>query len=385
MENSSSENDFEVSVEDGQVTITEYMGKGGAVSIPETIGGKPVTRIGDHVFAFRKDLTSVSIPPSVTVIEDEAFFRCPGLASVSIGEGVTDIGCGAFSHCSELTTLTIPESVINIGGGAFAGCNNLTSINIGTGVRLSSPLALAPSFSNGFENYYNTSGRLAGKYTYNVWSYNEPVAGFLKKIQLNKMRRAIKIGSNELFELSDLFPDACDDTDDVLQNENDFDVDIEDGRVTITLYRGVGGLVSIPGTIAGKPVTHIGRGSFCNDTEVTEVNIGEGVTVIGDSAFFGCEKLATLTIPESVTQIGDEAFCVCASLTSINIPESVTQIGSEAFGGCSALTTISIGSDVELSDLSSSFANRFDRYYYTNDCKAGTYTFCNGSWSYAAR
>ena len=36
---------------------------------------------------------------------------------------VTSIGKFAFSECSDLTSITIPNSVTNIGYGAFYGCN----------------------------------------------------------------------------------------------------------------------------------------------------------------------------------------------------------------------------------------------------------------------
>jgi hypothetical protein len=42
--------DFQYTAANGEVTITGYTGQGGAVIIPGTIGGKPVTGIGDRAF-----------------------------------------------------------------------------------------------------------------------------------------------------------------------------------------------------------------------------------------------------------------------------------------------------------------------------------------------
>ena len=53
----------------------------GAVTIPMTLGGKPVTRIGDSAFCNCGGMTKVTIPDSVTGIGDSAFSDCSGLTS----------------------------------------------------------------------------------------------------------------------------------------------------------------------------------------------------------------------------------------------------------------------------------------------------------------
>jgi len=53
---------------------------------------------------------------------------CSNLTSVSIPETVTSIGAGSFEYCIGLTSITIPMSVKSIGSSAFGLCTGLTSI-----------------------------------------------------------------------------------------------------------------------------------------------------------------------------------------------------------------------------------------------------------------
>ena len=72
-----------------------------------------------YAFEGCTNLTSITIPDSVTSIGSYAFSGCSGLTSVTIGSGVTSIGQEAFYACSDLTSVTIPDSVTSIGGSAF--------------------------------------------------------------------------------------------------------------------------------------------------------------------------------------------------------------------------------------------------------------------------
>ena len=68
-----------------EITIDGYVGSDVTVVIPEYIGGKPVTSIGDYAFNYCTDLTSIEIPNSVTSIGSYAFSGCTGLTSINFG------------------------------------------------------------------------------------------------------------------------------------------------------------------------------------------------------------------------------------------------------------------------------------------------------------
>ena len=136
-----------------------------SLTIPES-----VSSIGRQAFS-GTGLSSVTIPEHVREISGDAFsmnarlaafyvhpdnpyfsadengvlynkdrttlVACPGQNSghFEIPEGVTAIGDGAFYYCSRLSSVTIPESVVSIGENAFSSCRNLSSIVIPAGVR----------------------------------------------------------------------------------------------------------------------------------------------------------------------------------------------------------------------------------------------------------
>ena len=78
-----------------------------------------------------KDIKTVDILESVnangqnynvTSIRPDAFFYCTNLTSITIPNSVTRIGMMAFEYCTSLTNITIPNSVTSIDMLAFAGC-----------------------------------------------------------------------------------------------------------------------------------------------------------------------------------------------------------------------------------------------------------------------
>jgi hypothetical protein len=131
---------------DNTVTITRYNGRDNRVVIPSTIEGRSVTAIeginevsvfgglGKHYYEYNSDITSITIPNSVTRIGSIAFDNCPSLANITIPDSVTYIGNSAFQASRKLTNIVIPRSVTHIGDFAFAGLVNLSSITVHHGV-----------------------------------------------------------------------------------------------------------------------------------------------------------------------------------------------------------------------------------------------------------
>jgi hypothetical protein len=120
--------DFNSTINNGEVTITGYTGAGGAVVIPATIGGLPVTTIGEKAFLSNQTLTAVTIPEGVTTIRAEAFAGCGNMAAITLPNSLTSIGNYAFQGCAKLISVIIPNSVISLGANAFESCTNLANV-----------------------------------------------------------------------------------------------------------------------------------------------------------------------------------------------------------------------------------------------------------------
>ena len=163
----------------GTITITGGCPTSpGALTIPETINGLPVTSVGDRAFSHCKSLTSITIPSSVTNIGNQAFQACTSLTAIEVDpanpiytslsgvlfnkgqtrliaypggktgayiipDTVNVIGSYAFSYCASLTSITIPNSVRSIWPWAFWYCTSLASITIPNRVTYLSEWAFA--------------------------------------------------------------------------------------------------------------------------------------------------------------------------------------------------------------------------------------------------
>ena len=102
----------------------------GELTIPAALGGKSVASIGMGAFWNCTNITSVTMPASVTNIEYWAFRNCSRLTDVTIPDSVTEIGAAAFWKCTSLTNVTIGSGVTGEFFYMFEDCSSLMSISV---------------------------------------------------------------------------------------------------------------------------------------------------------------------------------------------------------------------------------------------------------------
>jgi len=294
------------------LTITGYEGTlSSEVILPRKIDGKPVTMIGPDVFSQCVNVTSVSVPESITAIADSAFRSCSSLEEITIPGSVVSIGNSAFNGCTKLENVIIEDGVVTIGNGAFFDCYKLKNIRI--------------------PNTVTSIG----------------VQAFWRCMELETITipgSVESIGNSAFIHCNSLK-----------------NVTIEDGVTAIggwAFFR----CSQLETVAVPDSVVSIGERTFEECTKLSYINIPEGVTVIAYKTFWGCSQLESIVLPEGVTAIGNEAFYGCTNLESITIPESVASIGDQAFYSANRLENATISPNCTVGK--EAFPGRCEVSYY---------------------
>lgn len=108
----------EVKLGDGVKDIPNYF-LSGCTKLETLEIGNGITKIGNHAFE-QTDITSITIPDSVTAIGEQAFNGCTSLTEVNIPKNskLETIGDGAF-YDTRVLKMYLPGGVKTLGGGAF--------------------------------------------------------------------------------------------------------------------------------------------------------------------------------------------------------------------------------------------------------------------------
>ena len=373
-------------------------GHAGALVIPDTLGGKPVTRIGNYAFAFCRKITSVTIPATVTSIGEGAFQLCEVLTDATLPAGVTSIEARAFESCSKLTTAAIPPTVTSIGTMAFYECDALTSVTIPGGVKLIGHSAFkdcdslaSVTIMDGVETIGRSAFRDCGSLTSitipaSVKTIEESAFWGCTSLATVNCSEGTVIEDGAFYGCGALAdPDGFLVINGVLHQYmgGDADVTVPAGvtRIGVMAFAGhtsnplFGMYPPLVSVTIPDSVTSIGMMSFAYCTDLERVNFPANMPSVEDGAFLLCVKLAdadgfviiggalhmyigtasAVTIPDGVTSIGPQSFLTYTEVspyyqpspvTSLTIPSGVTNIFPQAFGYCPVLTTVSIPSTV---------------------------------------
>lgn len=128
----------------------------------------------------------------------------------------------------------------------------------------------------------------------------------------------------------------------VIEKQGDWVWDDEAGKNVYTIvsttakilkYTGTGGDITIPDTLGGFEVWHIGEAAFSGNAGITSVTFPENISTIGSRAFAECSNLQKITLNFDNAEIMDKAFFNCPKLKEVTIPKN-TYVSryNEAFG-----------------------------------------------------
>lgn len=265
--------DFDCTAENGEVTITDYIGTREHVLIPSEIGGFPVTALADKAF-YEKHVTTVVVPDSVTEIGDLCFSGDNYLLSLTLPDGLAELSYGALESCYSLMDFELPKGLKTIGAGALQAIFYLTHLTIPAGVTDIEQMNFL--MMHGLEEVSVAEGGTS--FTYDAEN------GLLMTADKARLLHCF-------FHLAP-------------QKE----IILPEGMKTIDPF------------------------AFHYDVTVEKIVLPEGAETIGLLAFGICPKLTEIVIPQSVTAIGTvEGQAGSGSITSFAQNVLVTPEGSPAW------------------------------------------------------
>ncbi len=322
----------------------------GALIIPATLGGYPVTSILHGAFQICDSITSITIPKSVKNMINNPFAGCISLEEIIVEEGNEDyclidgvlfeidevgsiilkcypaakkgqiynipnntfaVGDEAFVCCRELKTVTFPkekvligdavfssssietiawpENIPNIGRGVFSSCQSLKNVTIPEGVT-----------DLGEAAFYGCTSLESIKLPNSLTSIGRYAFAFctvLKTIDIpNSVTTIGESAFGYCFKLGNV----------------SFGNNVEKIDNSAFAFSGIES-VNIPGTVKS-----IEDGSFSYTGQLKNVTLSEGIEEIGKGAFT-FSAYDSINIPSSVKSIGASAFSCCWNLKSIDV------------------------------------------------------------------
>ena len=318
------------SVSNGKATISSGTTPCvGEMTVPDTLGGCPVTRIGYGAFREKNEISKLNLPAGITSIEGYAFYLCTALTEINIPDGVMSIKERAFYSCSSLQQIDLPDTVTSLEPYAFYSCSALES------VRLSANLTAIPEYC-----FYSCSKLAKIEIPAKVTSIGKcAFCACTAATTLSLPVGLMSIGSQAFYQCRGLktlsIPAG------VVVAENAFveccnlkKIEVAEGNTSVKVVDGC--LVSCSGTaLMAAPSGN------------EYVKIPEGIVTIPAYMFSEAKSLKEVALPSTLQSIGVRAF-YNSTLMKIEFPAGFSSFASitsssvfeGAFYGCSQLKQV---------------------------------------------
>ena len=390
---------WKYTVDNGVATVTGYTGSDTSITIPTTLDGYKVKRIGDNAFE-ESSIQSVVIPEDILSIGKCAFKNCTQLSSVTInakeladassgahdagnddsfspfynagasvstftvtfGNSVKCVPANLFStshgksdntYC-HVTSVVLPSSVTSIGEYAFNRCYDLKSVTLGD--------SLTEIGNSAFANCESIQSITIPAATKTIGKCAFKNCTGLSNLTINAKELADADGAAHYAGNDDSFSPF-------------YNAGASVSTFTVTFGNSVKCVpANLFSTSHGKS-----DNTYCH---VTSVVLPSSVTSIGEYAFNRCYDLKSVTLGDSLTEIGNSAFANCESIQSITIPAATKTIGKCAFKNCTGLSNLTINAK-ELADADGAahYAGNDDSYspFYNTGTSLSTLSVTFGS------
>jgi hypothetical protein len=343
---------------------------GTGVALTNVVVAGDFTSLGNNAF-ISTGFTSILFPSNslVTSFSGTAsgtgtFRSMSKLTTLVLPPKLTIVSYGMVAYCELLETLVIPSTVKTILSFVFNSCTKLHTVDFASGMTLSSlnylfhnatglrALKVGNSTEWNFMQNSNSfslqSGVIVSYYSepnvYRTWNGSSlttntgsglvyqnnvltgsytgklKIIGALSRSAIN----AVITSSTSFFGLEVVL-------------EGGTYTSLEDG-----IFSGLKGLTKVQFP-AGRIVNTIGARSFQGCSSLVNLVIPSGVTTIGAQSFQGCSSLIDLVIPSGVTTIGAQSFQGCSALGgNLVLPSGITTIENETFQGAASLLSVDL-------------------------------------------
>jgi Flp pilus assembly protein protease CpaA len=346
-----------------------------------TIIPNSVTSIEDDAFG-GCNLTSITIPSSVTYIGYYAFANCQGLTSMTVlADTPPVLGADAFFHVNTQIPVYVPcwsvEEYVNAAWGDFINFIGLCTI---TFADANVKAICVENWDTDGDGELSYAEAAAVTNLNRVFKDNTTITSFdelqyftgLTSLQVHEFSRCSSLSSivipdsvttigawafNHCTSLTSIvIPNSVTALDGgiVFSGSGLEQIIVESGNTVYDSRENCNAIietstnklvVGCKNTVIPNSVTSIGTTAFSHCSGLTTIEIPNSVGSIGSSAF-SSSGLTTIEIPNSVGSIGSYAFSDCSNLVSVEIPSSLGDIASYLFENCSSLSSIKIPNSV---------------------------------------
>lgn len=322
-----------------ELTHNEIGTYSGDIIIPSSIKYEDiefsVVSIGSETFMNCYELSTLSIPSSVTYIAEAAFNNCYGLKKLILQDTTTPIF---------LTYNTATNSSYKEGEGTFVK-SSLQEIYIGR------PIDYAEKANCGYSPFYKLKSLKRVVFSENVTTFGTRC--FYGCNDLSDI-----IFSNSIETISNFSFSGCTALKELNFNEGLKSIGSEAFRDCTSLIS-----INLPSTLVSlnssfrnctalesieipESTLDIGNYTFCGCSSLQYIKLPVNLSIIPQSLFQDCLSLEDIDLPSKINSLEDYSFMGCSSLKGINIPDPVTNIGSNCFANCTSLTELILPKNV---------------------------------------